>query len=365
MTFLAKPLRLTRDDMVKYILALDKTKLTWRPVGVTLHNAAEPDLEMWAKYTEAQKENWGANYDFFCKSTNGWHSGPHFMGTLDDWSYVLCDPLSDGVHASCFNHDHYGCETVGNFADGADDPLNGPGLAAMQSSANILAALCAWMGWEPAQAINFHRECKADGHPCPGARVTSEWAVGLVSQRLLAIKAPGAPVTTTAIPKAIVPEPVEPIVLPVWPTNPADPFFTEAREVFTAWRALGVSIPFALAMVTQAEFESAFRTNVVGDHDAAWNMHQWHAPRVLAILAGCGVDVRTETDRAKIVTAAWWELNHTEIAAREAIAAAKTAHDASIAACTLFEGAGAPMAAQRRGVGAERWSVYFAEHPTA
>ena len=189
MTFLAKPLRLSRDDMTRYILALDKSRLTWRPLGVTLHNAARPNLKDWAGYSEAQKEAWGANYDSYCKTHNRWHSGPHFMATPDGWSYVLCDPYADGVHASCFNRDHYGVETVGDYALNADDPMTGPGLAAMLASANIVASLCARFGWSAQVAMNFHRQCARDAHSCPGARVTDVWAIGLVATRLREITA--------------------------------------------------------------------------------------------------------------------------------------------------------------------------------
>jgi hypothetical protein len=152
------------------------------------------------------------------------------------------------------------------------------------------------------------------------------------------------------------------IVLPVWP--PAnDFFFYRAAQVYNAWRDLGVSIPFALAMVTQAEFESAFEPSAVGDNDQAYNIYQWHwSPRGEAILAATGIDIRTETSLKKIVQAAWWELNNTETKARDTIQAATDASTASIAACTLFEGAGAPDAAQRRGLGGERWSVWVTEN---
>lgn len=200
MSFLSNPLRLTADDVVKYVLALDKRALRWRPVGVTWHNAGMPNLKTWAGYPENVKEAWGRNYDFYCHVTNGWHSGPHGMGTPDGWAFVLCDLLADGVHASCFNHDHYGFETVGDFAEGADDPLAGPGLAAMQSTANLIAAVCEWQGFDPDTAINFHRQCARDGHPCPGARVTDVWAKDLVKARLAVIKGMPAPIAPSVAP---------------------------------------------------------------------------------------------------------------------------------------------------------------------
>ena len=154
--------------------------------------------------------------------------------------------------------------------------------------------------------------------------------------------------------------------LPLWPTfNPDRPqqFFINAANLYNAWLGIGVPVPFAVAMVTQAEFESAFRPDVIGDNGTAHNLYQWHwNPRGLTILSETGIDVRTERAASRIVAAAWWESNNTEKRARDAILAATTAADASRAACTLFEGAGAPAAAERRAAGANRWSAFIADH---
>lgn len=188
MSFLENPLRLKPDEVVRYVHSLDRSQLRWRPVGITWHNAGEPNLARWASYPERIKEAWGRNYDFYCHVTQHWHSGPHGMGTPDGWAFILCDLLADGVHASCFNHDHYGFETVGDFSHGADDPLSGPGLAAMQSTANLIASVCSWLDLDPDTAINFHRECVQDHHACPGDLVTDSWAKSLVKARLAEIK---------------------------------------------------------------------------------------------------------------------------------------------------------------------------------
>jgi hypothetical protein len=150
------------------------------------------------------------------------------------------------------------------------------------------------------------------------------------------------------------------LTLPVWPPA-GNVFFNRAAQTYNAWIAVGVSRTFAIAMVTQAEFESAFKWNAVGDHDQAFNFYQWHwNPRGIDILVDTGIDVRKEQSIKRIVAAAWWELNTVEKKACAAIAAAANAHDASIAACKLFEGAGAENAAERRGLGADRWSTWFA-----
>ena len=201
MTFLADALRLDAADMTKYILAISdtgflpnpNTGLVWTPKGVVLHNTAVPSLGLWNTYSDVQKSNWGNNLNNYYKGMH-WHSGPHFCGTPESWSVVLCDPLADGVHDTCRNATYFGVETVGNFAPGADDPTQGPGLAALQASVNIIASLCVRFDFDPDNDIDFHRNCKADGHLCPGTLVTDAWAIQLIKAQVTAIKASQSPV---------------------------------------------------------------------------------------------------------------------------------------------------------------------------
>jgi hypothetical protein len=200
MTYLVPTLRLDRDAMTKYILAIPKTGfkyspntgLFWNPVGVVWHNTGVPSTKLWESWSPTTKEAWGDNLDAYYKNQERWHSGPHFVGTPETWSFVLCDLLADGVHDSCRNRNYYGVETVANAEVGGDDPKSGACLAAFQASANIIASLCARFKWNPRTAIDFHRNCKADGHACPGSLVTDDWAIGLVETRLAEINA-GAP----------------------------------------------------------------------------------------------------------------------------------------------------------------------------
>ena len=112
------------------------------------------------------------------------------------------------------------------------------------------------------------------------------------------------------------------LTLPVWP--PAGHiFFNRAAQVFNAWMDLGSPVNYAIAMLTQAEFESAFKWNAVGDHDHAFNMYQWWwNPRGMAILAATGIDIRKEQSVKRIVEAASWELSHVETKAGDAMLAA-------------------------------------------
>jgi N-acetylmuramoyl-L-alanine amidase/Phage tail lysozyme len=151
--------------------------------------------------------------------------------------------------------------------------------------------------------------------------------------------------------------------LPIWPP-PGDIFFVRAAQVYNAWRDFGVSIPFAIGMLTQAEFESAFYPSALGDGGTAFNLYQWHGDRADAILKGTGIDVRTETSIKRIVAAAWWEMTNVPayIKAKAVISGATRASDSSSIACRMYEGAGAADAAERRGMGGERWSVWIAQN---
>lgn len=186
MTYLPRAIYLSNDEMAKYILDIPTVGWSWKPVGVTWHNTGIPTLKQWDNYPQGVKDSWGDNLDHYYKFNEHWHAGPHACGTPDE-AIVLGEFRANGVHASCFNSDHFGVETVGDFRTGSDDPLTGRGLLSMQSSANIIAALLIRMGWS-VMKINFHRECTRDGHPCPGNLVTDDWAIGLVKARMTELK---------------------------------------------------------------------------------------------------------------------------------------------------------------------------------
>jgi hypothetical protein len=202
MTYLPRPIYLSDDDMAKYILAIPTTAWTWKPVGITWHNTGVPSLKEWDAYSDPVKRAWGDNLDHYYKYNERWHAGPHACGT-PDFGIVLGDFRANGVHASCFNADHFGFETVGDFRHGGDDPSNGRGLLSMRSSANIIAATCKLLGWEPAKVVNFHRMCTQDGHPCPGDLVPDAWAIGLVEARLKVLNGAAPSPTPVVSPVAL------------------------------------------------------------------------------------------------------------------------------------------------------------------
>ena len=199
MTYLPTALYLDADAMAADILAIPRTGFKpnpntgrlWQPLGVTWHNTGAPSLGQWNGYPEATKRLWGDNLNRYYKGM-GWHAGPHACGAPEPYAIKLGDWLADGVHASCFNANHFGVETVGNFCAGGDDPTTGRGLASMQSTANIIAALCLRFGWAPEAAVNFHRQCEADHHACPGNLVSEAFAIGLVKARMAELQAKGA-----------------------------------------------------------------------------------------------------------------------------------------------------------------------------
>src|SRR5208282_216456 len=187
--FLPRTLYLDLDEMAKWILAIPTTGWSWSPKEVMWHNTGAPTLYQWDhQYSQTVRDCWGDNYDHYCTINQGWHSGPHFCGAPDK-SIVLCEPRANGVHCRCANEIAFGVETVGDFRTGSDDPLTGRGLLSMQASANIIAALCMRMKWDPtAKYITFHRTCIQDHHACPGNLVTDAWAIGLVSTRFATLR---------------------------------------------------------------------------------------------------------------------------------------------------------------------------------
>ena len=161
------------------------------------------------------------------------------------------------------------------------------------------------------------------------------------------------------------------ITIPAWP-DPATPegvtFFGNARIIAAAWKAHGVSNPFALAMLTMGEAESSLNPNAAGDHVAgeptAFGLYQWHAGRLGPIKAATGIDIIADVRarRGSIQTqveAAWWELGKYAWAGKAAIEAQTNARLAAVQATALFERAGAVAAAERRGQMAERWAAWF------
>ena len=379
MTYLAKAEYLNDEQISADILAIPATGFkpnpnngrVWAPKGVTWHNTGAPSIGQWNTYSDAQKSAWGDNLNNYYRGM-GWHAGPHAVGTPAGYAIKLGDWQADGIHASCWNADHFGIETVGNFCTGGDDPLSGEGLAAMKSSANVIAALCVRFGWEPRAAVNFHRECEADHHSCPGDRVSDEFAWGLVEARIAEIKGT-TPAASQAAPTPAAPPAPAPVVAPAATTEPAtsipswapasNSVWVRVAQMINAVRAKGAANPLVIATVVNAYHESAVTPKIVGDEGTAFGPWQHHFnPRGARILAGCGVDVRSETSIAKLVDALWWELENVFGASLAKMKAAATGAEATGIFETDIEGAGAAGALSRRVADAGPLEVWISQN---
>ncbi len=176
--------------------------------------------------------------------------------------------------------------------------------------------------------------------------------------------------------------------LPAWP-DPASSdgaaFFVAARKFHALYRSAGAENPFAFGMMTQAEAESSFNCNALGDFvDASgtllpWSAHPSGTPtsfgahqrkrdRTNIIRSGHGSFTGLGFDIAELaladentveneVRATLWELNAFPFYGLAAITRASTAYGAAYQATVTFERAGTLKsgAAEKRGRMAETW----------
>lgn len=149
--------------------------------------------------------------------------------------------------------------------------------------------------------------------------------------------------------------------LPIWPPA-SNAFFASAKQVFDAFRGYGLPVAGSLGLVAQAEAESAFKIDIIGDDGSAHGIWQLHSDRIAQIKKATGIDIAAPAPIADQCKAAFWELNEYPYLGLAQIRAATTASEAGIIACQLYERAGAANAAERRGMLAERWAVYAADN---
>lgn len=164
MTFLATAARYDRDGLLARVRGLRWDK-GWRPSGITLHNTGGPNLKQAQASPEAARE---AAFSSYYRSLH-WHSGPHGNVWWDGF-YELCDFEHDGVHCSCNNHTNLGIEMLGDFDPHVDAFDEGLGGQVRDNAVFLLAAFCNQLR-VPSDCITPHRDCKADGHLCPGLNV--------------------------------------------------------------------------------------------------------------------------------------------------------------------------------------------------
>jgi len=152
------------------------------------------------------------------------------------------------------------------------------------------------------------------------------------------------------------------LTLPVWPSASDASFFAAAKAVFDEFRGYGLPAAGSFGMVAQAEAESAFKLDAVGDHDSAFGMWQHHGVRIAIIKEKIGIDIRAFPPLDEQCAAAWWELQTFPSLGLAELRAAATASEGGIAGCKFFERAGAKDALERRGAMGTRWSTYAAKN---
>lgn len=175
-------------DKTSYDLAAFAAKVaslrwtSWRPHGITLHNTGSPTLKQWVESGAAQQQRI-ANLEHYYDDLLHWHSGPHFFISR---SHVcgFANPLLPGVHASCFNKDHLGVEMVGDFEPGSDPFSSGDGAMVRDTAVAALALLFSALKLDPHSALNFHRQCAADHHACPGSLVSESDIITRVASKM-------------------------------------------------------------------------------------------------------------------------------------------------------------------------------------
>lgn len=171
MTFLATAIFLKPDEIAPYINGLKWT--TWRPKFLTVHNTGVPTLKTWMDpaHTARQRIEGQRHYE---RDILRWHSGPHvFMAP--DGAWILCDPTQDGVSVSCWNHQTFAIEMIGDYE--IESFSDGLGAKVRDNTVILAAALHNKLGWDPAdyeigvKGLHFHKECLRDKHRCPGKNV--------------------------------------------------------------------------------------------------------------------------------------------------------------------------------------------------
>ena len=142
-------------------------------------------------------------------------------------------------------------------------------------------------------------------------------------------------------------------------------YYANAAQIYSFFLANGFTPAQACGILAQADAESSLDPTAVGDKDTAFGMFQWHGARATVIKKGCGVDVAKLPPMTDQLTAALWELNHSEHSASIQIKLATTAYDAGYAAARFWERPGSPLQYAKRGDKAEAWATYFSQHPVA
>lgn len=160
---------LTPQQFREHVNTLDFS--AWRPIGIVIHNTAEPTLKRWH---EVPRERWMNNLESYYKGL-GWNGGPHLFIDDGEDGIGLFNPLNRrGTHSPSFNAQWLGFEHVGDYAKEDDDA--GPGLQVKNNGIAAMAIVCAKLGIDPATHIKLHKEDPRTDHDCPGKDMAEDKA---------------------------------------------------------------------------------------------------------------------------------------------------------------------------------------------
>ncbi len=152
---------LTPQQFREHVNTLDFS--TWRPIGIVIHNTAEPTLERWHEFT---RTHWMNQLETYYKGL-GWAGGPHLFIDDGEDGIGLFNLLNRrGTHSPSFNAQWLGFEHVGDYAKEDDDA--GPGLRVKNNGIAAMAIVCAKLGIDPTTHIKLHKEDPRTDHDCPG-----------------------------------------------------------------------------------------------------------------------------------------------------------------------------------------------------
>jgi hypothetical protein len=135
-----------------------------------------------------------------------------------------------------------------------------------------------------------------------------------------------------------------------------------ATESYNYWLSVGLTPAQACGLLASEQGESSFDARAVGDHDQAFGVFQHHTNRVLAILKGCGIDIRTASHIDQLQATHWELTEGAEKGVWTTLKTAKTPSDAARIIVICFERpANKASAIAKRSLYAEHWATFFGE----
>lgn len=214
----------TREQFKAMVDKIPAAKLKWCKF-LTLHHTAAPSLKHWLGPVKPQQRI--INIQNYYEHTCGWSAGPHsFIPPSADVCHWGFTPFTTpGVHASCFNRVSIGLEMIGDYHN--EEFHSGPGALVRDNTIYVLAVLHLKMGLRPdgfvlgQSGLHFHTDCKRDGKVCPGSKVTKEFMVKAVLEKMEELRTPAPEIVQ--LPVAPIPAVVDTAELPPTPPTRNEP----------------------------------------------------------------------------------------------------------------------------------------------